>query len=66
MKLNTLKNFNIALCKLGFTKIHIIDNLPDYLDGVSSKDLRKMTVKEIYTKYKKECIEWIDDNAIGR
>ena len=58
------KCFRFAMARLGFNKESIIDNLPDYLDGVSSEQLAKMSIREIYFTYKFECETWIEENLV--
>ena len=58
------QRFRFALARLGYDKEIICENLPDYIDGVNSEELAKMSIKQIYFKYKVECEEWIEESIV--
>ena len=60
------QRFRIAMAKLGYTKEILIDALVDCYakDNCVIEELNKMSIKEIYFKYKDACCEFIEESIV--
>ena len=61
---NSWEIFRYNFINLGFNKETIVNELPDYLEGVSKEDLEKLSLRKIYNLYKKDCEQWLEDYLI--